>query len=201
MPSKAELRRALRAQRRAIASTARRRAAHALLRFARRARLFAPGRRIGFYMPAKGEIDCLPMLTFARTQGATVHLPVVPAGRLRKLRFTAVGDSAYWRSNRFGIAEYGHHLPRKRALEMDVLFLPLLGFDAYGHRLGMGGGFYDATLAHLARPRVWRRPRLIGLAFAVQACERLPADPWDVRLDAVLTEHGLTRFRSTPKQQ
>lgn len=73
--------------------------------------------------------------------------------------------------------------------------MPLLGFDRQGYRMGMGGGYYDSSLAFLARRRHWRRPKLIGLAFEAQARDRLPTDPWDIPLDAVITERGLHRFK------
>ena len=59
----------------------------------------------------------------------------------------------------------------------------------------MGGGFYDASLGYLARRRVWKRPLLIGVAFAVQEVERIPEDAWDIPLDGVLTEQEFLRFR------
>ncbi len=68
--------------------------------------------------------------------------------------------------------------------------MPLIGFDAHGGRIGMGGGYYDASLAFLAVRRVWRRPRLIGVAFSAQEVEYIPLDPWDIPLDGILTESG-----------
>ncbi|MGH8446644.1 MAG: 5-formyltetrahydrofolate cyclo-ligase, partial [Solimonas sp.] len=69
---------------------------------------------------------------------------------------------------------------------LDAILLPLLGFDAHGNRLGTGGGYYDRWLA---RPRVAQRPRYLGYAYALQQIERVPREPWDVRLDAVITEN------------
>jgi 5-formyltetrahydrofolate cyclo-ligase len=67
--------------------------------------------------------------------------------------------------------------------------LPLVGFDAQGHRLGMGGGWYDRSFAFrgtLAPP-----PWLVGAAFEAQRCDDgIPAERWDVALDAVCSEHG-----------
>jgi 5-formyltetrahydrofolate cyclo-ligase len=74
---------------------------------------------------------------------------------------------------------------------LDVVLLPLVAFDAHGHRLGMGGGYYDASFA--AQPHALR----IGLAHTVQFCAALPVRDWDVPLDAVLTERG--GFGFTPR--
>ena len=75
-----------------------------------------------------------------------------------------------------------------------MIVAPLVAFDVHGHRLGMGGGFYDRTLAFLARRSRGRRPHFIALAFEMQKIAELPSDAWDVRLDAVVTESATYRF-------
>jgi len=92
------------------------------------------------------------------------------------------------RDNRFGIGEPTG--PARALKQLDLLLLPLVGFSDDGGRLGMGGGFYDRTLGAL---KLEERPLLLGLAYAAQQVEILPMDPWDVRLDGVLTERGLLR--------
>jgi 5-formyltetrahydrofolate cyclo-ligase len=68
--------------------------------------------------------------------------------------------------------------------------VPLLAFDLYGQRLGMGGGFYDRYFAKSAR-----RPKIIGIGYELQLAEhRLPTEPWDIALDAVVTENGARAF-------
>ena len=69
---------------------------------------------------------------------------------------------------------------------LDAILVPLVGFDDRGHRLGMGGGFYDRALADLARRP--RRPRLIGVAFEFQRRPRLREAAWDQPLDQVVTD-------------
>lgn len=195
---KAALRRRLRALRRAVPAAQRRRAARRLVRLALRHRLLAAGRHMGFYIPAGAEIDVLPLMRRALDIGVRCYLPVVPAPRRRKLGFSPLPDfpgrAWHWRANRFGIPEYRPPGgPVVRALRLHRIFVPLLGFDAHGHRLGMGGGFYDATLAFRRLRRAWHAPQLVGVAFACQEVNGLPADAWDVRLDAVLTELALHR--------
>ena len=77
---------------------------------------------------------------------------------------------------------------------LDLVLVPLVGFDGAGNRLGMGGGFYDRSFAFLGQRR-WRRPRLVGVAFDLQRVDRLPRRAWDVPLDAVASERGCYRFR------
>jgi 5-formyltetrahydrofolate cyclo-ligase len=193
-PNKAALRRALRQARQAVPAAVRRLAGRQVERLALSHRLIASRRRVGLYMPAKGELDCLPLLNRALWLGAECYLPVVPHHSQKKLWFTRLQKGPHWAVNRFGIAEFGHRHDKYRAAWLDVLFMPLLGFDLRGYRMGMGGGFYDASLAFLGRRRRWRRPLLIGLAFEAQKIDRLPEDPWDVPLDGVLTERRFYRF-------
>lgn len=100
---------------------------------------------------------------------------------------------APWRSgdplvtNRYGIPEPDvTPAGALRAEDMAVLVMPLVGFDADCHRLGMGGGWYDRSLAFRHdRPAP---PWLVGAAFAAQRVDALPRAAWDVRLDAVCCE-------------
>ncbi len=196
-PDKSTLRRALRAARASVPADHRRLAGERLVRWALRHRLLARKRRIGFYMPSKNEIDLEPLLNRARAMGVDCYLPQVPGRRRRKLWFIRLGDEDAWRLNRYGIPEY-HHAParRIRAYQLDLLFLPLLGFDRRGWRIGMGGGYYDASLAKLPGRRHWKSPALIGVAFQAQEVDRIPRDGWDVPLRAILTERGyLTAHR------
>jgi 5-formyltetrahydrofolate cyclo-ligase len=78
-------------------------------------------------------------------------------------------------------------------VQLDVIFMPLVAFDAQGQRLGMGGGFYDRTLATL--PQDSQKPLLVGLAHQCQQVETVPTEPWDVPLPLVLTPQQLWDFR------
>ncbi|MCS6785870.1 MAG: 5-formyltetrahydrofolate cyclo-ligase [Thiobacillaceae bacterium] len=191
---KARLRSELRARRSAVPAAVRKRAGRAIERQALRLRLLRHGRRIGFYIPAKGEVDCLPLINRALWLGAHCYLPVLPPQRGRwhggrRLWFARLGASPlHWVVNRYGIPEYDHRASRVRASRLDLLFLPMLGFDALGTRMGMGGGFYDASLAFLRHRRHWRKPLRVGLAFEAQRLPALPREPWDVPVDWVITE-------------
>ncbi|HEX6316745.1 MAG TPA: 5-formyltetrahydrofolate cyclo-ligase, partial [Gemmatimonadaceae bacterium] len=78
------------------------------------------------------------------------------------------------------------------AEELSLAVLPLVGFDEHGHRLGMGGGWYDRSFAF--RQERGAPPWLVGAAFALQQMPEADAAPWDVRLDAVCTEAGSLSF-------
>jgi 5-formyltetrahydrofolate cyclo-ligase len=96
------------------------------------------------------------------------------------------------RRNRLGIHE-PESFRMIGARWLDVVFLPLVGFDACGVRLGMGGGYYDRAFAFRRWRAVWHAPRLIGLAYSFQQVEGLTAAAHDVRLDAVVTEERIVK--------
>lgn len=182
------LRRELRRRRQALTPAQRAEAASAVVAHVRARRLWRLGRRWAFYLPFASELDCQPLMAAALAARRTIYLPVVRRGGQRRMVFVALDDVRGWRRSRLGMLE-----PRARrfvsARRLDVVCLPLLGFDAQGGRLGQGGGYYDATFAF--RRSGVARPRLFGLAFACQQVAQLPVQPWDVRLDAVITEQGV----------
>lgn len=186
------LRRQLRIARNAVDPQARKRAGREAARLALRAGLLLRARRIGFYLPQRGEFDVMPLVHRALEMGRACYLPVLPA-RGRVMRFGRWHPDSPMQPNRYGIPE-PVDMRCRSARHLDVLLMPLLGFDAAGHRLGLGGGYYDATLAFMRHRRHWRKPHLIGVAFECQKVDAVPHDPWDMPLDAVLTERGLIRF-------
>ncbi len=80
------------------------------------------------------------------------------------------------------------------ARSLDLIVVPLVGVDAEGRRLGMGGGFYDRALEFRRRRHHWTGPHLVGLAFDNQRTTTSFADAWDLRLDSLATESGLHHF-------
>jgi 5-formyltetrahydrofolate cyclo-ligase len=188
------LRREYRARRRAIPPAERTAAAVSAARLLAGAALPRPGSTVAAYVPNDGEFDPGPLLDVARRRGCRVYLPVI-ARRLGAMAFGPLDAPAgAWRPNRYGIPEPGGHPALlRRPQDLDLVLVPLVAFDAAGHRLGMGAGYYDRAFAFLLRRTAWRRPRLLGLAFDAQQAESLPVAPWDVPLWGVLTESRLLR--------
>lgn len=200
------LRRELRARRRAIQGVARARKARQLAARIDALGLLRPGRRIGLYLATSEEIDTLPLLQLAARRGCRIALPRVIDLRHDRMRFfdlprgarfTAMGATGV-RRGAFGILEPAADRPRA-AREMDLVFMPLVGFDPLGNRIGMGRGFYDRHFSFRLRHAHYRRPLLIGLAYAVQQVSSLPHAAHDVPLDAIVTESSTLSFhRKTP---
>lgn len=186
------LRRELRARRRSLPAAARIGGAEALA-----AQLlslpFAPqAGYVAGYWAMDGEI-ALHAWQLRLPADCVYCLPVLHADQ--RLRFAPWRPGDALAANRFGIPEPA--LAPESLLEpeqMSLIVLPLVGFDARGHRLGMGGGWYDRSLAF--RQRRPAPPWLVGAAFELQRVERLDAADWDVALDAVCTEAGSVDCRS-----
>jgi 5-formyltetrahydrofolate cyclo-ligase len=192
MTSPSSLRHRLRSARRALAPTKQRRHALRLKRLLGKHPAFLRAKRVAAYWPTDGEIDPFPLLRLAHARGKRCLLPVLRAHPKRKLWFVDYRPGEPLRKNHYGIPEPRMRNRRIRLpFALDLLLLPLVGFDADLHRLGMGGGYYDRTLAYRRQRSHWRRPRLIGIAHECQRVEYLEANPWDVPLDLVATEKGV----------
>lgn len=197
--SKSQHRQRLLAQRRALTPDQVQQAAARVAAQVWRLPVLARSHRLALYLPVSGELDCTPIISAAWRRRREVFLPVVSGTALRFAPFAPDSELA---SNRFGIAEpVCSNDEWRTAREMDVIFAPLLAFDADGYRIGMGGGYYDRTLAFLALRANFRRPHFIGLAYAFQQISTVPHMKHDVRLEAVVTDAGCFSCRSGPLQE
>jgi 5-formyltetrahydrofolate cyclo-ligase len=148
----------------------------------------APGTIVSGFMPMKSEINPLPLLRNLAQAGAALALPVV-SGRGKPLIMRAWRWGEPLNSGVWGIRE---PKPDAKAVDPDILLVPLLAFDRAGYRLGYGGGYYDMTIAGL---RARKRITAVGIALSAQEVARVPTTPRDVRLDLVLTEHEVIDLR------
>jgi 5-formyltetrahydrofolate cyclo-ligase len=121
--------------------------------------------------------------------GARLALPAVMA-RGKSLAFRAWSPDDRLLMGPLGILEPS---PAASEIVPDIMLVPLAAFDCQGHRIGYGAGHYDFTLAHLRKVKAITA---IGLAFAAQEIEAVPALSHDERLDYVLTETKVFDFRS-----
>ncbi|SFH94776.1 MULTISPECIES: 5-formyltetrahydrofolate cyclo-ligase [unclassified Pseudomonas] len=187
--SRPQLRRMLRKARRALTPSEQRKAAQGLYRQLAQHPLFRRAKHISLYLPTDGEIDPRLLLRAAQRRGKATYLPVLSAWPRTKMVFQRVRPGEKLLPNRFRILEPQGNISRQRNIwALDLVLLPLVGFDDVGGRLGMGGGFYDRSLAYLARRRSWRKPTLLGLAHECQKVGRLAQASWDVPLAGTVTD-------------
>ncbi len=149
-------------------------------------------RRAALYRAVGNEVNLALLETRLTSLGRAGALPVLkPKGLPVGLYFQHCLPDTPMCVNRFGIPEPCFD-PRMRIGPrfLGVVFMPLLGFDRQGNRLGMGGGFYDRSLAFKHRAN-GTRPLLVGVAFDCQRVEALAVNTWDVAMDAVVTESGV----------
>jgi 5-formyltetrahydrofolate cyclo-ligase len=191
MPTPQQIRQRIRALRRGLSQSEQRRHARALARNLERTPAYRRAKRIAFYLAADGEIDPGLALKRALRAGKRCYLPVLRKRRQRSLWFVAYHRRTRLQRNRFGIAEPSlKHRERVAPMGLHIIVMPLVAFDAAGHRLGMGGGFYDRTLSYLRRRQHWKAPKLLGAAHELQRTEPIVPEPWDIPLDLVVTEAG-----------
>lgn len=181
---RAALRHELRNRRRALAAHERIGAAERLA-----IRLFAlpfapTSGYVAGYWAMDGEI-ALHAWQLKLPVGCIYCLPVLHEERLHFAPWRP-GDPLV--SNRFGIPEPAIDSPGSLlgAQDMTLVVMPLVGFDSQGHRLGMGGGWYDRSFAF--RQQLPAPPWLVGAGFDTQRIATLDTAAWDVALDAVCTE-------------
>jgi 5-formyltetrahydrofolate cyclo-ligase len=185
------LRKMLRAKRRAATPEFRAKAARQVARNVDRVFRLRPGMRLAIYASFPEELDSAPLIRLARKRGCRIFLPRIDT-RTISMKFVEATVGAHQTVNHLGIVEPKGTKPIA-ARWLDLVLLPLVGFDAQGMRLGMGGGYYDRTFAYKRRHSAWRRPRLVGVAYSFQQVPSIGREWHDVPLDAVVTELGVIR--------
>ena len=183
-----ELRQSLRARRRVLGAAARLRAAGDLAAQLAELPALQQARRIAGYWAMDGELSLHALLSGRVAE--RYYLPCIQPDR--SLRFAAWRVGAPLQPNRFGIPEPSDG-ERLAPEQIDLVLLPLVGFDRRGNRLGSGAGFYDRSFAFLREQARPARPLLVGIGYGFQQIDALPAQPWDVPLDYVATEAELIR--------
>lgn len=147
---------------------------------------------VGVFLSLDEEIDTHPLIKQLWAEKYAVFLPVV----------VTKNAPLYWRRflpdtilmpDAMGIpAPTLENDAQRRNIAPNFFILPLVGYDQYGNRLGMGGGYYDRSFVGKVRGDA---PWLVGLAYACQAVDLLPIRSWDIPLDALANEYALLHFK------
>ncbi|MER9015248.1 MULTISPECIES: 5-formyltetrahydrofolate cyclo-ligase [unclassified Mesorhizobium] len=147
----------------------------------------APGQIVSGFWPMRSEVDVRPLMFALREKGARLCLPAILDKTIIVFRELVRGAPMV----DMGFGTVGPH-EEAEVLDPQMMLVPLAAFDARGHRIGYGAGYYDRAIARLADKG--QQPRLIGIAFDCQEVAVVPDEPHDVIIPEILTESGLRRF-------
>lgn len=201
-----QLRKNLRQQRQSLSIDAQTIAAGLLSQRLETLQFIQQSNNIAMYLASDGEISLAPAIELAWQLGKNVYLPVVSEEQ-GQMNFVPYDRATTLHLNRYGIAEPSMDelsTPLLDASELDLVLMPLVGFDRHGARLGMGGGYYDRAFAFMQEPcteltaATLKTPKLIGVAHSIQEVDTLDTASWDIPLDGIVTDQGWleTRIKS-----
>ncbi len=188
----------LRALRRNLSKTSQISASRKIVLRLIRSKELAKTKNLALYFACDGEVDLTALLTNSFFNRYALYLPQIESNG--SLTFRQFRGKKHLRFNRFGILEPNKKCPHIPVTQLDTILLPLVGFDREGNRLGMGGGFYDKTLA-FTHNSYSKLPAKVGVAYAIQELPHMEANPWDVPLDAIVTEQGWIKPSRKPKTE
>ena len=161
--------------------------------------VYRSAQQIGTYSAHRAEVSLEALGGPARRDGRSLFLPVVDQPTKGHLRFGRWDKDTQLTPNRWGIPE--PPVPWVGVEALSALLVPLVAFDRHGNRIGMGGGYYDRTLAAaMASGNARQKPELIGVAYECQKVDPFTPDPWDIPLDWILTENGIRSCQPQPRE-
>lgn len=150
--------------------------------------------RIAIYLDNDGELGTGQLIRQLQGMGKQLFLPVLYPLSTKRLWFLPYRQNTRLTQNRYRIAEpklLKRHVPVN---SINMIIMPLVGFDENGNRLGMGGGYYDRTLSARKLQAQRDLPLLLGYAHELQRVNHLDANNWDVAMDALITEKQFRKF-------
>ena len=184
MNARSQLRKAIRQRRNSLSVTQQHNAAIALATSLSNHSKIQAANRIAVYLTNDGELGTAAFIDWCWQQQKEVYLPVLHPFSSGNLLFLRYQQDSKLVSNAFGILEPKLDVTKVCPLtELDIICTPLVAFDETGARLGMGGGFYDRSLAHWQQSKVYP----LGLAHDCQLVENIPLESWDIPLPEIIT--------------
>lgn len=181
-----QLRKQLRAQRDAINSSSI--ASKSIAICHQLEELLTDAHHVAAYYALGNEVDLSTIINAMAARNKQAYVPVVLPHF--QMQFAPVDQHTPLTVNQYGIKEPQVEPSRLvEPMQMDVVLVPLVGFDKQCNRMGMGGGYYDRNFAD--RLEAAPPPLLIGVAYDSQCARSVYPEAWDVPLDHVVTETGI----------
>ncbi len=153
---------------------------------------FMSATNLAFYISFDGELDPKQILQEAINQGKSCYLPIIPKSSENEMNFGLYDQETLLKESKWGIQEPLPHGSLISPFDLEVVFVPLVGFDDKCSRLGMGKGLYDKTF-NFKDQNSSIQPLLVGLAHECQHVQEIPTEKWDVRLDLIVTGERIYR--------
>ncbi|CZH56579.1 TPA: 5-formyltetrahydrofolate cyclo-ligase [Legionella pneumophila] len=145
---------------------------------------YRQAKRIALYFAVNGEVDLTFLWKSAPLQGKYCYFPVL--NNDSTLSFLPATPNTPFKTNKYDIPEPDVDIELALPVdELDLIIMPLVAFDAHCTRLGMGSGYYDRTLSNKSKAH------LLGVAYQFQRVDYIEPRPWDVPLDAVITQKAI----------
>ena len=153
------------------------------------------GQKLAFYVAANNEVDPTPIIKHCQKLGNIISLPkIVDNSLVLDFKEYKIGDTLI---NNPIFSKLLEPQEQKYSIVPDIIFVPLIAFDKNCNRVGMGGGFYDATINYF---KCNQSPQIfIGLGYDWQNCQKIDVDKWDKSLDFIVSDGDIFRFVETCK--
>jgi 5-formyltetrahydrofolate cyclo-ligase len=191
MDTRSQLRKEVRQRRNALSVAQQHNAAIALTERLSSHVKIQQAKRIAIYLSSDGELSTADFIDWCWLNNKNVYLPVVHPFSQGNLLFLHYQQDTPLVNNIYGILEPKLDVTKVCPLaQLDIICTPLVAFDETGARLGMGGGFYDRSLAH------WQQTKLypLGLAHDCQCVDKVPVENWDIPLPEIITPNKNYHF-------
>jgi 5-formyltetrahydrofolate cyclo-ligase len=186
-----KIRSRLREQRRSLSACQQNRYADQITSILTRQDFFLRAKRVGVYLANDGEVDLSPIVDICLKSKKNCYLPVLHPLGYKRLHFATFDHHSPMTTNRFGISEPSlKHAKLVATWSLDLILMPLVGFDRHGNRLGMGGGYYDRTLSFMSSTKN-PAPKLVGLSYSFQELHKIVRQDWDIPLNHIVTEREI----------
>ena len=156
--------------------------------------VYSTAKHVALYLPVNGEADPRSLVSGNTDPERKFYLPVLSPTGNKQLLFHQWDKNTQFTNNIYGIPEPITSNSSFPATQLDLVIMPLLGFDTQGNRLGMGGGYYDRTFAFKLADKAINKPLLVAYAYAFQECNKLYAQSWDVPFDYYSTENEFAKI-------
>lgn len=153
---------------------------------------YQKSKRISIFLSMQDEVETEEIIKDIFRQGKTCFIPryQFQSNHMDMVKLASAAEISSLPKTSWNIAQPGEDEVREEALStggLDLIFMPGLGFDRDGNRLGRGRGYYDAYLRRCLQQQE-HRPYTMALAFREQVCLQVPVDEHDMKVDEVLYE-------------